>query len=86
MKKMMSRYAIASFVFSLLSMILGPFGFIPGIICGHIARREIQRDDLNGLGLANTGLAFGYGFLFVALIAVYLFYNTKGTAWPALPP
>lgn len=57
----MSSLAVASFVLSLLSLILGPFGFIPGIICGHLAKGRLRRDTwLRGLGFAKAGLIIGY--------------------------
>jgi hypothetical protein len=62
-----SGLAIASLVCSLTFC---P-GFIPGIICGHLARRNFKRDpSLKGGGMATAGLiigyftlAFGIGFL-----------------------
>ena len=58
-----SGLAIASLVFSLIGI-----GFIPGIICGHMARSRIRKDpSLGGLGLANTGLIVGYLLLLIAI-------------------
>ena len=52
-----SGLAIASMVCSLT---IFP-GFLPGIICGHLARRSFGRDpSLKGGGMANTGLIIGY--------------------------
>jgi hypothetical protein len=52
-----SGLAIASLVCSLT----GCLGFIPGIICGHLARRNIRRDpSLKGGGLALAGLIISY--------------------------
>lgn len=52
-----SGLAIASMVCSLAFF---P-GFIPGIICGHLARRQFRRDpSLKGAGMATTGLVIGY--------------------------
>ena len=55
--------AITSMVLGLLGIfLLGPLGSIPAIICGHIARRQIQ--DSNGQqqgdGMALAGLITGY--------------------------
>ncbi|MFN3408528.1 MAG: DUF4190 domain-containing protein [Limisphaerales bacterium] len=59
-----SRYAIASLALAAGSLILGPFGCVPGIVFGHIALAEIRRQpSLEGQGLARAGLAVGYGFL-----------------------
>lgn len=52
-----SKLAIASLVCGLFMCL----GSIPGIICGHMARRRIRRDPtLKGLGLANAGLILSY--------------------------
>lgn len=52
-----SGLAIASLVCSLTTC---P-GFIPGIICGHLARRAFKRDpSLKGGGMATAGLIIGY--------------------------
>jgi DNA-directed RNA polymerase subunit RPC12/RpoP len=65
--------AWASLVLSIASLVIGPLGFIPGIVCGHIARGRIRRDPrLGGESLATAGLLIGYGFvgLTIALMAV----------------
>ena len=55
-----SRLAIASLVCSLASLVTC-IGWIPGIICGHLARSRIRRDPaLAGNGLATAGLSIGY--------------------------
>jgi len=52
-----SGLAIASLVCSLFLCL----GAIPGIICGHLAKRRIKRDpSLKGMGLANAGLIISY--------------------------
>jgi hypothetical protein len=53
----LSVLAVASFGLSLL----GPFGFLPAIICGHIAKWQMRRNTaLRGAGLATAGLTIGY--------------------------
>jgi len=55
-----SRLAIASLVCSLASLITC-IGWLPGIICGHMAKSRIRRDpSLKGSGLAKAGLVIGY--------------------------
>ena len=55
-----SRLAIASLVCSLLSLITC-VGWLPGIICGHLAKAQFRRDSsLKGSGLATAGLVIGY--------------------------
>ena len=69
-----SGLAVASLVCSLSSLITC-VGWLPGIICGHLARSRIRRDpSLKGSGLATAGLVIGYFLLAfqVAIIAYYL--------------
>ena len=61
-----SGLAIASLV---LALALGPFGFIPAVICGHLALRKIEKDmSLRGRGLAIAGLIIGYSIFGLTLI------------------
>lgn len=56
-----SGLAIASIV---LAVVLGPFGIVPAVVCGHVALRRIERDpSLTGRGLALAGLIAGYSIL-----------------------
>ncbi len=58
-----SGLAIASLVCSLLSLVTC-IGWLPGIICGHLARSRIRRNPLlTGGRLATAGLLIGYLFL-----------------------
>jgi len=55
-----SRLAIASLICSLSSLITC-VGWLPGIICGHLAKSRIRRNPLlKGSGLATAGLIIGY--------------------------
>jgi ribosomal protein S27E len=55
-----SRLAVASLVCSLSSLITC-VGWLPGIICGHMAKSRIRRNPLlKGSGLATAGLIIGY--------------------------
>jgi hypothetical protein len=81
----MCRLAVVSLVLSLSSVVIWPFGFIPGIICGRKAKAEMKRDPtLRGLEFAKAGLAIGYGFaaLFgaAAIGAAILFFKPFGHA------
>ena len=68
-----SGLAIASLVCSLTFL---P-GFIPGIICGHFARRNFRRDpSLKGGGMATAGLIIGY--LTLAFGIAYLVFGKAG--------
>ena len=58
-----SGLAIASLVCSLASLITC-VGWLPGIICGHLAKSRIRRNpSLKGSGLATAGLVIGYSIL-----------------------
>src|SRR4051812_8589118 len=53
--------AIASMILSLSSIVTGPFGFGPGIVCGHLAMRRARRAETSeGRTFARVGLAVGY--------------------------
>ena len=55
-----SGLAIASLVCSLSSLITC-VGWLPGIICGHLAKSRLRRNpSLKGNGLATSGLIIGY--------------------------
>jgi hypothetical protein len=68
-----SGLAIASLVLSILSIVLGPLGCVPGIIFGHMARSKARRNsNPNNAGIALAGLIIGYIFLLVLIIFVVL--------------
>jgi DNA-directed RNA polymerase subunit RPC12/RpoP len=55
-----SGLAMASLICSLSSLIIC-VGWLPGIICGHLAKARFRRDpSLKGQGLATAGLILGY--------------------------
>ena len=79
-----SGLAIASLICSVGSFVILPLGFIPGIICGHMARKKIAATPgLQGAGLAKAGLIVGYIALvlqilaILALIAFFAFFATQ---------
>jgi hypothetical protein len=54
---------------SLLSSVFVFLGFIPGIICGHMAKARMRKDIfLEGEKIADAGLLISYGVLIVTLI------------------
>ena len=65
--------AIASLVCGVGTFVIG-LSFIPAIICGHIARRQIRQTGEQGGGLALAGLILGYvgGALFIVLLLVFV--------------
>ena len=71
-KPQISGLAIASLVLSCLTVFLGPFGCLPGVVCGHLARRQIRKapNTYYGNGVALAGLIVGYTFLVIMVIMV----------------
>lgn len=82
-----STLAIISLVAGILGWTLLPFlGSIGAIIFGHLARGEIRRSNgqLDGDGLAVTGLVLGWVNVVIAILAIMafiLFFG--GLAWLA---
>ncbi len=70
--------AVVSLICSIGSFIILPLGFIPGIICGHLAKKKIARTPgLLGNGLAKAGLIIGYialGLNVLVVLAVIGFF------------
>jgi len=86
-----SALAVASLVLSCISFFAWPLGFLPGIICGHLARREIRRNPgMEGDGMALAGLIIGYIFLamfaFLVLFLIPAFFYLNIHARPNPPP
>lgn len=90
-----SGLAIASLVCGVGGFVVG-LSFIPAIICGHLARRQIRQTGEQGAGLALAGLILGYVgiVLFAALLAVFFVVaakvgqsvgNSSGVPLPAPP-
>ncbi|GAB3557270.1 DUF4190 domain-containing protein [Spelaeicoccus albus] len=67
--------AVVSLVSSLATLVVG-IGWIPGIICGHMAVRQIQRTGEAGEGMARAGLIIGYvfGIITVLVILAYILF------------
>lgn len=69
--------AITSLVLSLLSFFF-IITAIGGVICGHIARRQIRERGEGGDGLALAGLIIGY--IFIAFMVIGLVFIVIGVA------
>jgi len=66
-----SKLAIASLSLSCASVLLGPLGAVPGIVCGYMAKAEIKRQGrLLGEQLAKAGIIVGYAFLGLFALAI----------------
>jgi ABC-type molybdate transport system permease subunit len=66
--------AVTSLICSITGLFVLPL-VIPGVICGHLARRRFAQEPLlGGAGLAKAGLIVGYVviglYVAVALLAV----------------
>ncbi len=71
-EKKISKLAVSSVVLSISSAFLG-LTWIPGVICGHLARARIKSNpNLKGQWIALVGLITGY-FFPAALIAIILY-------------
>jgi|GEM_PF-2148521 F0F1-type ATP synthase membrane subunit c/vacuolar-type H+-ATPase subunit K len=82
-----SGLAIASLALSCLSFVLGPFGCISGIICGHIARSQCSKDPaLTGNGIALAGLIVGYSFLGLMVTVICIVVALSVMAEPTSAP
>lgn len=60
-----------SLILSILGFfIIGPFGLIPAVICGHLANSRIKNSSgsISGAGLAKNGLVIGYMGIILQLI------------------
>lgn len=85
----MCRLAVASLVLSLSSVILWPFGFIPGIIYARKAQEQLKRNPaLGGRKVAQVALVVGYGFAAIFGVAVLvlatLYFNASRNTQPSV--
>lgn len=67
--------ALISMILSLVGVFTGVTA-VGGIVCGHLARRQIARSGESGDGMALTGLIVGYAAValwlaYLALVVVY---------------
>lgn len=88
-----SKLALASLICSIGSFFIIPLGFIPGIICGHMAKKRIAHDPtLAGRGLAKAGLIVGYvalgiqGLIVLAVLGFALFLGVRVAQQVSVPP
>jgi Domain of unknown function (DUF4190) len=74
--KTKSTLAKLSLIFSCCSIIF-PFGCIAGVICGHLAMKELkQNPELAGRQQAIWGLIIGYTYIIIlAAFVLFLILN-----------
>ena len=75
---------------AILALVFGFMFPIAGVICGHIARRQIRRTGEGGDGLALAGLILGYVLtgiivLFVAAYVIFFIVLFSSIPWDTLP-
>jgi hypothetical protein len=75
--------AVLSLIFSLLSYCALPVvGAIAGIVCGYLARREIEQTGEDGAGAATAGIVLGWVHIGLAvLLAVLAVAGTTAAIW-----
>ena len=71
-----SPLAIASLAFSCLGAITMGILTIPGIICGVLAKRQIQRGEYTGRPLAQAGIIVGTAVLLLYLAVPLILIST----------
>jgi len=64
--------AIASLACAITQFAFGPLATIPAIVCGHLARSQIQRTGEQGAGLALAGLILGWGAVILGIVVIVL--------------
>ncbi len=73
-------YASASLILAIASLVVGPFGAIPAIICGHKALSRMRKNPaIVGFGRALAGTILGYCFLVVFVVLPVLFFLWMGS-------
>jgi hypothetical protein len=83
-----NRLAVAALVCGIAQFMV-VVTFLPAIICGHIARRQIRRTGEDGDELARAGLILGYvgaGLVLSVAIAALVVTNTAQNGGSLLHP
>lgn len=64
--------AITAFILSVLAVFVAPAA-LGGVVCGHIARRQIRRSGEQGDSWALAALCLGYLLILLSLAGLLLF-------------
>lgn len=64
--------AIAAFALSVLAMFIAPAA-LAGVVCGHIARRQIRHSNEQGDSWALAALIIGYLMIVLSMAGLLLF-------------
>jgi hypothetical protein len=71
--------AVAALVCGIATFVIG-LTFVPAIVCGHLARRQIRRTGERGDGMALGGLILGYVGGVIVIVALLLVSIAAGTS------
>ena len=83
MRAFRSFIVLPALLFSFLTV--AGSGFLPGIICGHLARSECRRNPaLTGSGIALAGLIVGYIFVGVTVLTLLAASGCLPTGVPSI--
>jgi hypothetical protein len=83
-----NKLAVAALVCGIAQFMIG-ITFLPAIICGHIARRQIRRTGDQGDDLARAGLILGYvgaGLVISVVIAALVVTSNVQSGYPRIIP
>jgi len=78
MKSRIEPLAIAAIVLSSLGVLTLGILAIPGIICGHLARKRIEDEVTRSKSLATAALIVGYSVLSLYILLPILFFGGAG--------
>lgn len=70
---------------AILALVFGVVVPIAGIICGHIARRQIKQTGEGGDGLALAGLTIGYALTGFTILVIVFYFARLLIVFSALP-
>ena len=77
-QKETSPLAIASLAFSCLGAVTAGILAIPGIVCGCMAKRQVERGEYEGRSLAQAGIIVGVAVLILWLAIPLLIFGGVG--------
>jgi len=78
MKTRIEPLAIAAIVLSALGALTIGVLAIPGIICGHLARKRCEDEATRSKSLATAALIVGYSVLSLYILLPILFFGSAG--------
>jgi len=73
-----SPLAIASLALSCLGVLTAGILAIPGIVCGHLAKKQVRRGEYVGHSLAQAGIVVGIAVLILWVAVPMLIFGGVG--------